>query len=160
MAGLDKKFSIGYLTGKTLYLVVKKDADGYLLNDADGTFAAAPADPYVSFTEDATLKGYYAKTEGRTAWADGTYISVIYEQLAGAPALATDWLCSMYSFDVKNDVQINSTEIFNLIATVGAANSGSSNFVTIKLLLNTLTNSLSALISIVRDIQLKMLKKG
>ena len=65
-------------TGVTVQIRIKREADGFLLNDADGTFAAAPADSLVDLTEHATLKGLYEKSESRTAWDDGLYIVSAY----------------------------------------------------------------------------------
>ena len=66
------------VTGVTIQVRIKREADGYLLNDADGTFAAAPGDSLVDLTEHATLKGLYEKSESRTAWNDGKYTVTAY----------------------------------------------------------------------------------
>jgi len=65
-----KSFYAQFPTGSTVYGIIKKLSNGYLLDDADGAFAAAPADPYVSFTEDSVLKSFYALSESRAVWAD------------------------------------------------------------------------------------------
>jgi len=70
--------------------MVKRLSDGFLLNDADGSFSAAPADPYFSLPQDAALKGIYTATEARTAWTDGEYLIAYYAQLGGSPAPTTD----------------------------------------------------------------------
>ena len=86
----SKSFFVSGSTGATVYAIVKRLADGFLLNDATGSFAAAPADPYVSLTEDGTLKGLYALAESRAAWANGLHRIAFYKQVGGAPAPATD----------------------------------------------------------------------
>jgi hypothetical protein len=67
-------------TASTVYAIVRREVDGYLMDDADGTFAAAPADPYVSLTEDAVIKGFYEVSESRTAWEPGWYKVFFYQQ--------------------------------------------------------------------------------
>jgi hypothetical protein len=53
-----KKISMGWSeTGKTVYAIIRREADSFRLNDADGAFATAPADPYLSLAEDAVIKG-------------------------------------------------------------------------------------------------------
>lgn len=89
MAG-SKSFFITTATGTTVYAIVKRLADGYLLNDATGAFAAAPADPYLAMTEDATLKGLYALSEARVAWSNGLHRIAFYKQVGGSPAPSTD----------------------------------------------------------------------
>lgn len=86
----SKQISTTYTTGKTVYAVIKRTSDGNLLNDADGAFVAAPADHFVTLTEDATVKGYYKKDEARTVWTNGIYDVLLYEQLTATASTATD----------------------------------------------------------------------
>src|SRR3990172_3285973 len=58
-------------TGLTIYCIIRREVDNYRLNDAGGTFAASPADPYLSLVEDSVIKGLYEVEESRTAWDDG-----------------------------------------------------------------------------------------
>lgn len=79
-------------TGKTIYGIFRRTADGYLLSQADGNFANAPATPYVPAAEDGTIKGRYAIAESRQAWNDGGYEFYFYKQAGGAAAPASDTL--------------------------------------------------------------------
>lgn len=94
-------------TGQTLYAVVRRGADGYLLNDADGAFAAAPADPYLSFVESSTLKGLYSIAENRTAWDDGDYEVLVYSQTGGSPATAADFPIGISEMVMEDDSEIS-----------------------------------------------------
>ena len=90
-------------TAQTVYCIVRRESDGYLLNDSDGAFAAAPSDPYVSMTEHGTIKGLYEKSESRTAWEPDQYTVYIYDQTGGSPAPASDTLADQMSFFVVGD---------------------------------------------------------
>lgn len=92
-------------TGETLVFIVKREADGYLLNDADGVFASAPADPWVLLTEHATLKGLYEKSESRTAWNDGKYTITAY--------VSTDLntIIASGSLEIINDLEITPKDL-------------------------------------------------
>ena len=58
-------------TAKTVYAIVRREADGYRLNDADGAFASVPADPYISLAEDSVIKGRYeVSDQGRSGQTD------------------------------------------------------------------------------------------
>ncbi len=95
-------------TGKTVYAIVVRDADGYLLNDADGTFAASPADPYLALSEHGTVKGLYSASESRTAWNDGRYGIYIYRQSGGSPAPASDVLIGAGEMFMAGDLELTS----------------------------------------------------
>ncbi len=77
-------------TGQTLYAVIRREADGYYMNDADGSFAAAPADYFLTLSEHATVKGFYSASESRATWNDGLYTFIPYIQTGGSPAIASD----------------------------------------------------------------------
>lgn len=98
-----KKFSFIAATGLTVYAVVIQRDTGYYLNDADGGFAAAPADKYQEITEDVALGGRYTYDESRTVWADGPYEFVAYSQLGGSPAPTTDTPIASGSFTLVGD---------------------------------------------------------
>lgn len=101
-----KKF-IGYTTtAKTVYGIIERQADSYRMNDADGTFAAAPADPYVSFTEHSVIKGEYVLSESRTVWNDGMYKCTVYEQAGGSPAPASDLVVAYQYMYIVSDTEI------------------------------------------------------
>ena len=92
-------------TGKTIYSIIKREADGFLLNDADGTFSAAPADPYLSLSEHATIKGLYEVSESRAVWNDGRYTVTIYKQSGGSPAPASDTVVGGGEIVIKDDLE-------------------------------------------------------
>jgi hypothetical protein len=87
----DKKITAAWgETGETLYAIIRREADNYRLNDADGAFASAPADPFLSLTEDSVIKGLYEATESRAAWDDGYYTIMVYKQFGGTPVPLAD----------------------------------------------------------------------
>lgn len=99
-----KKFSFFLQTsGLTVYAVVIQLDTGYYLDDADGNFAAAPADPYQEVTESATLAGRYTYNESRYAWANGAYEILCYSQLGGSPNPLIDTPVASAKFDLYND---------------------------------------------------------
>lgn len=103
----SKRLLINTTTAATVYAIVRRDSDGYRLNDSGGAFASAPADPYVSLTEDAVIKGMYERSENRTAWSDGRYTVAYYKQAGGAPAPVSDTLLSVQAYSVLGDLEVN-----------------------------------------------------
>lgn len=93
-------------TGLTVYAIIVRESDGYLLNDADGTFAVAPADPYLALTEHSTVKGRYKVEESRQVWTDGRYSTTIYSQVGGSPAPVTDTVIGSGEMYVVSDAEI------------------------------------------------------
>lgn len=77
-------------TALTVYVIVRREADDFRLNDADGDFATSPADPYLSLTEDSVIKGRYEVDESRVVWDDGLYTITAYNQAGGSPAPVSD----------------------------------------------------------------------
>ena len=71
MANVKKLGTAKIATGAVAYCIIRREVDGYLLNDADGAFANAPGDPYDELAEDGTIKGLYEISESRTAWEPG-----------------------------------------------------------------------------------------
>jgi len=108
-------------TGLTLYCVIRREADGYLLNDDDGAFANAPADPYIAMTEDGTLKGLYEKSEARAAWDDGVYTVMVYSQAGASPAPASDTVIGSGEFYIDTDTEVNTSTIQTNIDTIDTA---------------------------------------
>lgn len=101
-----KKISHPYnLTGRTFYCIIRQDATGYLLNDADGAFANAPADPYVSLTEHTTIKGLYELSESRSVWANGQYTITIYRQSGANPAPSADTITGAGVMSILGDTE-------------------------------------------------------
>lgn len=101
-----KKLTIDWQeTAKTVYAIVRREADGYRLNDADGAFASAPADPYVSLTEDSVIKGRYEKSESRTVWTDGRYSVAVYKQAGGSPSPVADTIIGSGEMSIVSDTE-------------------------------------------------------
>ena len=115
-----KKF-IGYTTtAKTVYGIIERQADSYRLNDADGAFAAAPTDPYVSFTEHSVIKGEYVLSESRTVWNDGMYKCTVYEQSGGSPVPASDLVVAyQYMYVVSDAEVVSESSVTSILADTG-----------------------------------------
>jgi hypothetical protein len=97
-----KTIVVGAETGKVVYTIVCRNSDSFLLDDADGSFSAAPADPYISLTEHGTIKGLYTLAESRTAWADGSYLVVVYLATA-APNPVNDFVLGVCIVTLSSD---------------------------------------------------------
>lgn len=93
-------------TGKTAYCIIRRESDNYRLNDADGSFAFNPADPYLTLTEDSVIKGRYEASESRTAWGDGIYTVVVFKQTGGSPAPVSDTIIGSGELYIVNDIEI------------------------------------------------------
>jgi hypothetical protein len=110
MAGAVKKITADWSeTGKTVYCIIRKEANAYRLADADGEFAEAPADPYISLTEDAVIKGRYELSESRVVWADGLYTVAIYKQAGGSPAPESDTIIGSGEMQILSDAEVIQT---------------------------------------------------
>lgn len=102
-----KKIIVDYpVTGESLYCLIRRESDDFLLNDADGAFAAAPADPYVSLTENSTIKKRYELLENRTVWTDGVYSIISYRLTGVSPNLINDVLISSGIMVVQNNAEV------------------------------------------------------
>lgn len=122
-----KKIAVDWSeTGLTVYAIIMRKLDSYLLNDADGSFASAPADPYVSLTEHSTIKGRYEKSESRTSWNDGWYRAFIYKQSGGSPSPASDNLIGAGDMFIESDIEtfINSKMKMAWILAIGEDSPG------------------------------------
>lgn len=106
MANAKKIIADWSEVGKTVYCIIRREADGFLLNSADGTFAASPANTYLTLTENATIKGRYEVSESRTVWTDGRYTIAVYKQAGGSPAPASDTIISSGEMDIASDAEI------------------------------------------------------
>lgn len=107
MANVKKLGTIKIVTGATCYAIVRREVDGYRLNDADGTFTAVPADPYLSLAEDWVIKWLYEVSESRTAWNDGRYKAFVYLQNDVAPDPPNDALLDLLDFWILGDLIAN-----------------------------------------------------
>ena len=88
-------------TGKTVYGVVIRDADGYYLATAGSPFASGVG--YPAFAEDGSVKGRYSLSTSAISWDDGAYTVVVYQQAGGSPAPVSDTVIAADSFRVVSD---------------------------------------------------------
>ncbi len=112
-----KKETFIYQTGLILWAEVTREADEYQLNDADGSFASAPADPYIGLAEHATIKGRYPFSDNRSAWDDGYYTISVHEQIGASPSRTDDALIIADIFYIQSDQIIS--ELGGIIALPG-----------------------------------------
>lgn len=102
-----KKITIDWSeSGADVYAMVRRELDGYLLDDATGDFAAAPADPCVGLAEDGVIKGRYEAVEDRSAWDDGRYTVAVYKQSGPAPSPASDTIIGSGEMAVRDDREV------------------------------------------------------
>ena len=124
MANVKKLGTSKIVPGNTVYCIIRRELDDFRLDDADGlTFAAAPADPYVSLTEDSAIKGLYEVSESRVAWNDGRYRAFIYIQSGASPAPVDDALVDQMDFWVLGDLIVNAVPWETGTVQTDAANS-------------------------------------
>jgi len=102
-------------TGKTVYAIIRREADNFLMDDADGTFGAAPSDPYLALAEDPTIKGRYEASEGRQTWDDGRYTLAVYKQVGGSPAPASDTIIGTGEMWVSSDAEVAPGALLNFV---------------------------------------------
>lgn len=100
-----KKISTITTTGRTVYAMVSRDADGYFLATAKTSFASGAGYPVLS--EHATMKGLYVLNTNDAAWDDGTYAIVAYSQAGASPAPASDTVLSFGTMRILNDLEIS-----------------------------------------------------
>ena len=103
----NKRITLDWDTiGLTVYCIIRRETDDFRMDDADGSFAETPADPYVSMTEDAVIKGRYELDESRTVWDDGRYSVAIYSQAGGSPSPANDTIIGTGEMAIKDDLEV------------------------------------------------------
>lgn len=101
-----KNLVYGYTTASTIYAVIVREEDAYVLDSDDGAFKAnlaACTDPYCDLTEDAFVLGRYVYTTSATVWSDGNYTATIYLQTGVSPALATDTVLDTAAIYIAGD---------------------------------------------------------
>jgi len=118
MANAKKIIAPWSETGLTVYCIVRRETDGYRLDDADGTFAASPADPYLSLTEDSIIKGLYEVSESRTAWTDGRHTVTVYRQAGASPVPASDQVIGSGEMWIVSDSEVALDDPANFKADV------------------------------------------
>lgn len=101
-----KKISTVTTTGRTVYCIVNRDADGYMLATAGSSFAAGAG--YPALSEHATMKGLYVLNTNDAAWDDGTYTIIAYSQAGASPAPASDTVLSFGTMRILNDLEVSS----------------------------------------------------
>ena len=106
MANVKKIMLDWNTTGLTVYGIIRRESDSYRMNDGDGAFAAAPADPFTTFTEDSVIKGRYELSESRTVWTDGRYTTTIYRQTGGSPAPVSDVVIGAGIMAILSDTEV------------------------------------------------------
>lgn len=105
MAG-NKRITLDWdATGLTVYCIIRRESDNFRMSDADGSFLEDPADPYISLTEDAVIKGRYELDESRTVWGDGRYSVAIYSQAGGSPTPVNDTIIGTGEMSIKDDLE-------------------------------------------------------
>lgn len=100
-----KKISTVTATGRTVYAMVSRDADGYFLATAKTSFAAGAG--YPALSEHATVKGLYTLNTNDAAWDDGTYTVVAYSQAGASPAPVSDTVLSFGTLRILNDLEVS-----------------------------------------------------
>ena len=109
-------------TGITVYYIARREIDNYRMDDADGDFAAAPADPYQELSEDAVIKSRYEADESRVAWDNGRYTFTFYKQAGGSPVPASDTVIGTGELDIANDIEVFNVNITRIGGDTTAAN--------------------------------------
>lgn len=132
MANIKKLTLDWQETAKTVYAIIRREADGYRLNDADGAFASAPADPYVSLTEDSVIKGRYEKNESRTVWSDGEYTVAVYRQAGGSPSPVADTIIGSGVMWIISDAEVPFDGGNTMTCEWGTAQGGNANKITLR----------------------------
>ena len=95
-------------TGSTVYTIVERDADGALLNDADGSFTTVStvADPYWSLTEHSIIKGRYSATRSDATWSTGLHTYAIYSQAGTAAVPVSDTIIGTGLIFIVGDAEV------------------------------------------------------
>lgn len=128
-----KRLTLDYsATALTVYAIIRREVDSYRLNDADGAFASAPADPYLSLTEDSVIKGRYEKNESRQVWNNGEYMVVFYQQAGGSPAPVSDTIIGSGVLWIIADAEVPFDGGNTMTCEWGTAQGGTVNKITLR----------------------------
>ena len=96
-------------SGKTVYVVLRREVDDYILdNTVSGSFTQPSSSPLdvkycTAMIEDTLLLGRYILNESRQVWDDGLYTGAIYLQSGGSPSPTADRIIGSWAFDCVND---------------------------------------------------------
>lgn len=93
-------------TGKTVYGIIRREADSHLLDNSTGVFADTSATSYIPFTEHVVIKGQYELLESRSVWNDGRYTATTYKQSGGSPSPIADTIIGAGDIYTVNDIEI------------------------------------------------------
>lgn len=127
MAGEIKRLYVPpglYPTGADVYCRVKiqnpgEADDGYLLDDADGNFANAPADSYITVDEIGSTTEYVLN-ESRQIWADRKYSVTFFSKVGGSRDHLVDLVRAEGELIIKDDIEVVQTgDSFARIGTDG-----------------------------------------
>lgn len=80
--------------------------DGYLLDNSDGNFAAAPADSYITMTEDGSTTKFELD-ESRQIWADGKVLAMSYRKIGGSRDHEVDESLASRIMNVELDAEVS-----------------------------------------------------
>lgn len=101
-----KRITFDYgVKGKTVYAIIRREADNFLLDDADGAFGAAPIDYFRTLSENATIRGRYEVDENRTTWNNGKYTIAAYDQVGGSPSPLADTMMGTAAMFIYSDAE-------------------------------------------------------
>ena len=101
-----KKIIVDYSeSGVDIYAIIRRETDGYLLDDTDGDFAETPATSSIELTESTNIPGRYELEENREEWDDGEYTAAIYLQTGASPDPASDIIVASWSTSILDDAQ-------------------------------------------------------
>jgi len=95
-------------TGLDIYAIAKKkwEAEYFDAGAVTPAFVAEPTSPYITFTEDTVIKGFYQASVA-TSWADGHYMIAVYKQSGASPSPIADGEPDVAEIEViKNYIQV------------------------------------------------------
>jgi hypothetical protein len=98
---------ISPVRGGTLYCVIRRTSDGYIMESTSGSFKNNPADKFNIMTENSVIPGMYYFSEESTVWNDDEYQILIYVQIAASPNLANDSIDSVGYMQVVDDEEVD-----------------------------------------------------
>ncbi len=153
-----KSLYLCHTTTTNNYAIIKRNNDGYYLNDSGGDFDVSPVDPYVLFYEDTIAKGLFYIYESRKKWIDGEYTLICYQRLGSTPNPSIDTILSATEFTVMNDNEITNNDIINVSNALGVLINNGSSIAKVKSDLEHLSKQINMILPLLRDIDIKMVK--
>lgn len=92
--------------GITVYGMIVRESDQYILDYTDGSFGATPDNPYCPFTAHAVILGRYSFEESREIWQDGYYTVIAYKQVGASPSPSSDTIIGTGSMYLRGDASV------------------------------------------------------